>query len=656
MQKKLPDLSTDLEAFLPKQLPSDPRQRTQLHREFDARVRAFTKHHQSWQKAVADGDPLRMKAARRLAQHWTGPIAAYIQAEADRLKRKRGPRNRWLAAYDVLGADSLASHTVSALVSLLLGRTNVEAGDRRVTASDASRAIGNRIATACRIAEWEQRNPALFAAYERRLDEAGATLRHREEVLKIGLSKKARDPERATPEFLEATAPWSNHEIMRMGRWLLFVAEKATKGAISLHRRREGKGRITAAPYHVELNPDAIEWLAKAIDTAALRAGADQAMVCEPRPWKGARGGGYLLGDDLRDANGNTHLIRALPLVRRSIEAALTTLEGEKSAQPVLSAINGLQAVPFAINEGVLDTASQAMEARLNLHGLPHSYRRERPPRPAEADEIDTALHKEWRRQAAAVERENARLLSKAMQAEAAMAEAAELRSLEIEGVVANGPFYFAHYLDFRGRMYASGKALNPQGNDLSRSLIRFHNGKPIGNGSGPRWLAAQVAKAFGKDKLPWPDRVQWTEANEAMLRRITEDPLGNRQEWEGEADKLWSALAAAREWIAYLDSGRSPEFVTTLPIFIDGTCNGLQHFAALSRDPDLARLVNLAPSDSPQDIYQDVAEAALQDIQHKAKHGAHRRRREERARAHGGRDHGQGPRREGDGQPNPRG
>ena len=106
------------------------------------------------------------------------------------------------------------------------------------------------------------------------------------------------------------------------------------------------------------------------------------------------------------------------------------------------------------------------------------------------------------------------------------------------------------------------------------------------------------MAKAFGRDKLSWEDRVAWTHSNEDMLRRIASDPLGNRQEWEHESDKLWAALAAAREWTSYLDSGRSPSFITTLPVFIDGTCNGLQHYAALSGDPKLARLVNLEPGD----------------------------------------------------------
>ena len=39
-----------------------------------------------------------------------------------------------------------------------------------------------------------------------------------------------------------------------------------------------------------------------------------------------------------------------------------------------------------------------------------------------------------------------------------------------------------------------------------------------------------------------------------------------------------------------------------------DGSCNGLQHYAALSRDLNGARQVNLTPSAKPQDVYTGVA------------------------------------------------
>ena len=40
-----------------------------------------------------------------------------------------------------------------------------------------------------------------------------------------------------------------------------------------------------------------------------------------------------------------------------------------------------------------------------------------------------------------------------------------------------------------------------------------------------------------------------------------------------------------------------------------DGSCNGLQHYAALGRDKAGAQSVNLWPYDRPQDVYSDVCE-----------------------------------------------
>ena len=55
----------------------------------------------------------------------------------------------------------------------------------------------------------------------------------------------------------------------------------------------------------------------------------------------------------------------------------------------------------------------------------------------------------------------------------------------------------------------------------------------------------------------------------------------------------------------------RSPDatkFVSHLPVHQDGSCNGLQHYAALGHDQYGAKQVNLVPSDRPQDVYAEVS------------------------------------------------
>lgn len=47
-----------------------------------------------------------------------------------------------------------------------------------------------------------------------------------------------------------------------------------------------------------------------------------------------------------------------------------------------------------------------------------------------------------------------------------------------------------------------------------------------------------------------------------------------------------------------------------------DGSCNGLQHYAALGRDKPGGQAVNLLPSERPQDVYSEVLNLVLQAIE----------------------------------------
>jgi DNA-directed RNA polymerase len=48
----------------------------------------------------------------------------------------------------------------------------------------------------------------------------------------------------------------------------------------------------------------------------------------------------------------------------------------------------------------------------------------------------------------------------------------------------------------------------------------------------------------------------------------------------------------------------------------MDGSCNGLQHFSAMLRDPIGGEAVNLLPGDGPRDIYQTVADEVIKLVE----------------------------------------
>lgn len=80
-------------------------------------------------------------------------------------------------------------------------------------------------------------------------------------------------------------------------------------------------------------------------------------------------------------------------------------------------------------------------------------------------------------------------------------------------------------------------------------------------------------------------------------------NPLGGTRWWQ-QADDPWQCLAACMELQAAEQSGDPFNFLSSLPVHQDGSCNGLQHYAALARDEVGGRSVNLLPRDSPEDVY----------------------------------------------------
>lgn len=75
-------------------------------------------------------------------------------------------------------------------------------------------------------------------------------------------------------------------------------------------------------------------------------------------------------------------------------------------------------------------------------------------------------------------------------------------------------------------------------------------------------------------------------------------------------------------ELTAALRSPNPTEYLSTLPVHQDGTCNGLQHYAALGGDLKGAHQVNLDGGDRPADIYSGVADAVNEFIVRDAEKG----------------------------------
>ena len=75
-------------------------------------------------------------------------------------------------------------------------------------------------------------------------------------------------------------------------------------------------------------------------------------------------------------------------------------------------------------------------------------------------------------------------------------------------------------------------------------------------------------------------------------------------------------------ELAAALRTDDPSTFMSSLPVQQDGTCNGMQHYAALGGDARGAQAVNLVDGDRPADIYTGVADLVNKIIDEDRKAG----------------------------------
>ena len=170
------------------------------------------------------------------------------------------------------------------------------------------------------------------------------------------------------------------------------------------------------------------------------------------------------------------------------------------------------------------------------------------------------------------------------------------------------GEIYFVWQIDFRGRVYPVQTLLNPQGDDMVKSLLHFAQKKSVDE-KALQWFKIHGANCYGEDKISFNDRIKWVDKHSEEILRIFnyENPL-QESSFLKKADKKYQFLAFAIEYKQYVQDPH--QFKSSLPIAIDGSNNGFQHISALLRDVNGAKKVNVLPSgdDVPADIYQEVA------------------------------------------------
>ncbi|MBE3044009.1 hypothetical protein IMZ48_15850, partial [Candidatus Bathyarchaeota archaeon] len=318
-------------------------------------------------------------------------------------------------------------------------------------------------------------------------------------------------------------------------------------------------------------------------------------MVVQPEPWSKFGKGAFL------DTSAN--LVR-LKLGEKDQRMYAEAAMGRGDLDQILKGLDVLGKTAWRINSQVLSVMVEAWNDGGEIANIPALA----PdiPLPAEpTDPEDRAARRSWRRAVAAVENKKQGFHS---------VRCFTNLQLEVARAYRNQTFYFPHNIDFRGRAYPLPTYLNHMGADHVRGLLTFGTGKELGD-SGMRWLKIHLANVFGYSKASLSERAAFTDENLRNIFDSATDPLGGARWWLGGEDP-WQCLAACFELKAAMESPDPTKYVCALPLHQDGTCNGLQHYAALGGDTWGAQQVNLEPGDRPADVYTAVANLVIELIE----------------------------------------
>lgn len=362
-----------------------------------------------------------------------------------------------------------------------------------------------------------------------------------------------------------------------------------------------GKKNKADVGYKLQPSQALLQWIGNATDALGLHGGFYLPIPAQPRHWTTTQNGGYwtIYGGQLK-------LVK-----NRNAAYQEEILNNPEQFKQVFSAVNAAQDTAWRINQRVYAVLKELVREGQPSAGLPSANPLPQPRCPRCGAEILSGIEHECLRDGAVLNTWKG--LSKAIHRKNARAGGQRLRVnmiLETAEILLNDPrFYYVYQTDFRGRLYPVG-TVTPQGADFEKGILEFADGVPLGE-DGVKWLAVHVANCWGNDKVDYPERVQWVKDNTSWIKDCAREPLIYR-EWT-EADSPFMFLAACMEWDGYCEQGSS--YVSHLPVGLDGSCSGIQHYSALLRDEvgAIATNVKCVPNQHVKsDIYGLVAAEAI--------------------------------------------
>jgi DNA-directed RNA polymerase len=541
-------------------------------------------------------------AGVKLLRHAVDPVEKGIRALLD----ASGGRGRPHIALKLLkDVDPAAAAFITARI--IIDSIHAITPLRTVATDIASTLMDER-----RYRRLEEKRPALFRYRMAHL--TGSNYSHNKKVLDqtIRWAQENRKEEDEPLDMSDLTM--SEQHRLLVGTKLIDIFVQTTGlVVVETHKLRTTggtrSGRIKQELY-LKATDETKTWINKRNAVLEFLTPVNLPTIIPPRDWAPGERGGYHFA--LRDkyefvrGNSNAHDAR--------IDAAEMPI--------VYEAVNRIQSTAWRINPNVLALVEEILENGRGVGNLSLSdvAREELPAKPTDIATNEEA-RKRWRKSARAVHERNHTRKIRALSVLKVLTAAKRVASEE--------RIYFPCSLDFRGRVYPLTHYLNPQGDDLSKSLLTFADGKPLGE-EGAVWLAIHGANCLDQTPegekvktMTMQERASWIQRNTLRIVQVATDPFSDL--WWTDADEPLQFFAFCVEWRGFYEAflqGRGDSYVCSLPVSMDGSCNGLQHFSALLRDPIGGKAVNLTPEERPQDVYQSVTDRVAAMVQAEADAG----------------------------------
>lgn len=393
---------------------------------------------------------------------------------------------------------------------------------------------------------------------------------------------------------------WTQVEKLHVGSKLIDILIQQT-GLMEVKTIQFGRRKRTL---YIQANEATLFWIEKVNKEGEGLHPYFYPCVIPPRDWSTPFNGGYY-----------TERIDTIPLIKTRNRKYLQEMCYHSMPMEYAS-INALQRTRWKVNTKVLDVIQMCWDSGESWAKLPPREDYKLLPSPVHkkkksdltAEELETLI--KWKHKAVSVYNLNAKMTSKRIQLVRTIAIAQKFKKYD--------NIYFVYQCDFRGRKYTVNSFLTPQGPDYAKALLEFSKKYPITNETQRDFFAVHGANSYGFDKVSSKDRVQWVLDNTHNITQSAKNPLDFR--WWTHADEPWTFLAWCFEWSNFNKEGYG--FMSSIPVCLDGSNNGLQHFSAMLRDLVGGEATNLTPESVPQDIYQMVADVVKESVESDARSG----------------------------------